>query len=777
MSTWYSGNLPFFYSTSGQSVFRSINSKFYLIAFLLTLSFGFGYAILAYFQLQQQLSSRLAQEAIVLERDISTLTELFSEIRFWEKVLLTQNEAVADIRFGKLTEDISHRLKLLQQNNSDPVTDLTLKQIASHMENYGSAVSHLIQLKTQQRLQAAQMETSYRSMVSVILATNNIDLYKPLFNFTHFFLNYQTAKDFPKYQALKLVGNALGSAASSPANDSRLINYMKTFDNLLNENFQTELDITERNHKVEELNQVIRASFGQISISSEQRLAGIMQESEKIRLNLQHLFTLSSFLGILVLLIILAIISRNIILPIRSIARVMQQVKSGELQARFASSKESKDEIHQFGRAFNEMLDTLEDNNLTLMQYQQQLEQKINELSEREQESRQLAAQLQRVEKMEAIGTLAGGVAHDLNNILSGIVSYPELLLLDMPKDSPYRKSIEIIQQSGQKAASIVQDLLTLARRGVPVWEVTNLNRLVEEYLASPVYTKLTDHNPEISIDFDLQSDLFNIKGSPVHLAKTIMNLISNAVESLKGPGKVIIRTENRYISLPIVGYDNVKQGDYAVLSVADTGSGIGAADMDKIFEPFFTRKVMGTSGSGLGLAVVWGTVKDHQGYIDVQSSAGKGTTFTLYFPITREEFEVSEDAPPLETYMGHGESVLVVDDVESQRKIASAMLTKLGYRVTTVASGEEAILQLQREPADILVLDMLMPPGIDGLETYKQALALYPGQPAIIASGYSETERVRKTQKLGAAMYIKKPYSIEQIGLAVQTGLQPKNN
>ena len=758
-------------------MFRSINSKFYLIAFLLTLSFGIGYTILAYFQLQQQLIAQLGQEAIILERDVSTLTELFSEIRFWEKVLLTQNEADAGRNFGRLTQEIDHRLQVLRQKNSDAETDRTLDQIVNHMSDYSAAIGHLVQLKTEQRLQTARMEKSYRSMVSVVLAKNNTDLYKPLFNFTHFYFNYQTSNDFPKYQALKLVANAMRTVTTSSAdNDSRLADYVKTFCNSLDENYQTELNIGESNHKVEELNRLIKTSFEMISSSSEQRLSLAMQQSEDIRLNLQQLFTLSGFLGVMILLIILAIISRSIILPIRSISKAMQQVQHGQMHARFTPARHSNDEIHQFGQSFNEMLNTLEQNNLTFIQYQQQLEQKIRELSEREQESKQLSAQLQRVEKMEAIGTLAGGVAHDLNNILSGIVSYPELLLLDMPDDSPYRKSIELIQQSGQRAASIVQDLLTLARRGVPVLEVTNLNRLVNEYLASPVYTKLTDNHPDITIELDLQSDLFNIKGSPVHLAKTIMNLIANAVESIKGAGKVIIRTENRYVSLPIVGYDNVKQGDYAVLSIADTGSGIAASDMDKIFEPFFSRKVMGTSGSGLGLAVVWGTVKDHRGYIDVQSIEGDGTTFTLYFPITREEFGAAEDVLPVENYMGHGQTVLVVDDVESQRKIATAMLAKLGYRVSSAASGEEAIAQLQRGPVDVLVLDMLMPPGIDGLETYKQALELFPGQPAVIATGYSETERVRETQKLGATMHIKKPYNLEKIGLAVQKALQDKH-
>ncbi|HBF43419.1 MAG TPA: hypothetical protein DDW42_07285, partial [Desulfobacteraceae bacterium] len=317
--------------------------------------------------------------------------------------------------------------------------------------------------------------------------------------------------------------------------------------------------------------------------------------------------------------------------------------------------------------------------------------------------------QLQRAQKMEAIGTLAGGVAHDLNNVLSGIVSYPDLLLMDIPEDSPLRKPILTIQKSGQKAAAIVQDLLTLARRGIVATDVINLNQIIDSYLKSPEYEKLKEFYPDAKIEIDLDMNLLNIMGSPVHLSKTVMNLVTNAAEAMPAGGSIFISTQNKYIDKPIKGYDDVKEGDYVILTVSDTGVGISSGDIDRIFEPFYTKKVMGRSGTGLGMAVVWGTVKDHKGYIDVQSTEGKGTTFSLYFPVTRKEIIGKEDALPMEEYMGKGENILVVDDVEEQREIASSILIKLRYSVISVSSGEEAVEYMRDNSADLLVLDMIM--------------------------------------------------------------------
>jgi two-component system, cell cycle sensor histidine kinase and response regulator CckA len=183
---------------------------------------------------------------------------------------------------------------------------------------------------------------------------------------------------------------------------------------------------------------------------------------------------------------------------------------------------------------------------------------------------------------------------------------------------------------------------------------------------------------------------------------------------------------------------------------------------------------MMGRSGTGLGLAVVWGTVKDHLGYINVESEEGKGTTFSLYFPVTREDLSPEEVAVSASEYMGNGESILVVDDVEEQRELASTMLTKLNYKVSCVSSGEEAVEYLKQHTVDLVVLDMIMDPGMDGLDTYFRILEIHPHQKAIIASGFSETERVTKAQELGAGAYVKKPYVLEKLGLAVRKEIDP---
>jgi PAS domain S-box-containing protein len=395
-----------------------------------------------------------------------------------------------------------------------------------------------------------------------------------------------------------------------------------------------------------------------------------------------------------------------------------------------------------------------------------------SELKKINRERKKLEAQIQRVEKMEVIGTLAGGVAHDLNNILSGLVGYPELLLMDLPENSHLRKPLMTIQKSGEKASAIVQDLLTLTRRGVAVSEVVNLNHIVADYLESPEHEKVAFYNPGVRIESDPGIDLPNIIGSPVHLSKTVMNIVVNASEAMPLGGKIRISTTNQYLDTPIDGYDHIDQGDYVVLAVSDTGTGISPQDKERIFEPFYTKKVMGKSGTGLGMAVVWGTVKDHRGYIDVQSVEGQGTTFRLYFPVTRKGLPEKKSALKIENYKGAGQSILIIDDVEEQRELASNMMQKLGYRPHTVRSGEEALDYLKNNAVDLVILDMIMAPGMDGLDTYKKIIELHPNQKALIASGFSETKRVKELQRLGAGMYVKKPYTLEKIGLAVKKEL-----
>ena len=390
-----------------------------------------------------------------------------------------------------------------------------------------------------------------------------------------------------------------------------------------------------------------------------------------------------------------------------------------------------------------------------------------------EKEKAKLQEQLQQAKKMEALGTLAGGVAHDLNNILSGIVSYPDLLLMEIPQDSSLRKPLMTIKKSGEKAASIVQDLLTLARRGVSICEAVNLNNVIEEYLRSPEHRMLRTQYSQIEVETQLGTNLMYVMGSVIHLSKTVMNLVTNAAESMPDGGKLSIKTRNRYLETPIEGFDDFVPGDYVILNVIDSGVGMSDKDRERIFDPFYTKKVMGRSGTGLGLTVVWGAVKDLGGHIHVESKPSKGSIFTIYLPSTKHQVDTDIKKPLYEDVTGNGESILVVDDSREQREIATNILSRLGYQVTAVSSGECAIEFLKNNRADLVLLDMIMHPGIDGLDTYKQILKFNPGQKAIIASGYSETERVKEAQNLGAGSYVKKPYLLEKIGHAVKMELQ----
>ena len=380
-----------------------------------------------------------------------------------------------------------------------------------------------------------------------------------------------------------------------------------------------------------------------------------------------------------------------------------------------------------------------------------------------------LERQLVQAQKMEVIGNLAAGIAHDLNNILSGLVSYPDLLIMELPEGSPLRDKVAIIQKSGRKAAAIVQDLLALARRNVEISQVYSLNAIVEEYLVSMEFQRLVSRYPNISITSKLGVGMLPCRGSAAHMSKVLMNALHNAMEAMPAGGQVVVATTMAVLEEPHHGYEEIPPGEYAVLSVEDNGVGIASTDLVKIFEPFYTKKSLKRSGTGLGMTVIWTTVKDHQGYLDIISGEGMGTTLRIYLPATHD-LPGDGDAKRivLEDYIG-SETLLVVDDNEDQRTITAAILEKLGYVVLTAASGEDALVVIGRHRIDLVILDMIMPGGMDGLETYRQMMALQPKLRAIIVSGFAETDRVRQAMGLGVGRFIQKPYLMEQLGLAIR--------
>ena len=388
-------------------------------------------------------------------------------------------------------------------------------------------------------------------------------------------------------------------------------------------------------------------------------------------------------------------------------------------------------------------------------------------------ERKLLETQLLKAQRMEGIGRLAAGIAHDLNNILSGIVTFPQLLLMDLPEDSPLKGPLQQIQKSGENAAVIVRDMLTLANSGLNIGTVINPRDLIMDYILSPESMKLKQTHPGIKIRLSLENNIYNIKGSPVHLTKLLMNLVYNAADAIEGEGEILISLKSVYIDRPLANYETISEGDYICFSVKDSGTGIPAEELPLVFEPFYTKKTLGRSGTGLGMAIVWNTVKDHRGYIDIKSSSGIGTEINVYLPVTRDSLQKTDEQPDLDSLRGSRETILVVDDIEEQRNIASAILEKLNYQVKSVTGGLEALELLQRHSVDLILLDMIMQPGIDGLETCKRLFPLYPETKVIIASGYAESNMVSEALKLGALIYIKKPYSILTLGAAIKNILQ----
>lgn len=384
----------------------------------------------------------------------------------------------------------------------------------------------------------------------------------------------------------------------------------------------------------------------------------------------------------------------------------------------------------------------------------------------------QLQDQYHRAQKMETLGLMAGAVAHDLNNILSGIVSYPELLLIKLPEESDLRRPLEMIQTSGKRAAAVVDDLLTVARGVASVKSVEDMNSIVTLYMQSPEFIEIQKVHPDITFSFALDPQELVISCSTVHVQKCITNLVANGAESINGAGEVKLSTKRILYSGAEQSEDASKSDTHIVFTVSDSGSGILPEDVEHVFEPFYTKKKLGkSSGTGLGLAVVWNTMQDHDGTVKVVTD-DFGCHFSLHFKESLEKMRLSLDTFEYTELLSQGESVLVIDDEELQREITTQLLVFLGYKVSSVKSGADAMVFLQKTRVDIVVLDMLMEPGMNGYQTYEKIKEINPDQKAIITSGYSEDVHVEKTIRLGAEALVKKPYSIEQIGRALKKAL-----
>jgi PAS domain S-box-containing protein len=396
---------------------------------------------------------------------------------------------------------------------------------------------------------------------------------------------------------------------------------------------------------------------------------------------------------------------------------------------------------------------------------------------EAESRARQLQERLVRSERMEALGVLAGGVAHDLNNILGPMVAYPDLLMTECEPGGRTHRILEQIKNSSMRAASVVKDLLTMARRGRQPTEVVALSAVLDAYFGSTDFKDLVDTRPNVVTEVKVARSLPPVLAAEASLLKAVMNLVMNAFEAMPHGGVLTLAARAERLATSKLGFENIPAGDYVVIEVADTGAGIREEDRDRIFEPFFTKKRLGRCGSGLGLSVVYGVLKDHGGHVDLWSQVGVGTRFSLYLPCAEGEVAATEQHET-RSLIG-SERILVVDDEPEQREIAALVLKEFGYDVSTVSSGTEAVEIFKRNfeagggdgasPFDLILLDMIMEEGCDGLDTYSAIVSMVPKQKCLIVSGFAETGRVKRAQELGAGKCLAKPYTASTLGAAVR--------
>ena len=401
----------------------------------------------------------------------------------------------------------------------------------------------------------------------------------------------------------------------------------------------------------------------------------------------------------------------------------------------------------------------------------------VTEQKDAQARERQLQDRLFRSQRMESLGSLAGGVAHNLNNILGPMVDYPDLIVKNLPPDSALRQDLQIIKNSACKAVDIIRDLLTLGRIGHFPMEPLVLNRILERVVRSSAYIELQHDAPLVVVDLKWGADQPAIQGSAGLLQEMSKNLLIHAFDAMPQGGRLTLTTSVEQVCAPVAGYELINPGTYVVLHVMNTGPGIEEQELNRMFEPFYASdKARPQKRSGLELAVVYAVLKEHKGFIDVRSLPGKGSDFIVYFPVSDALPEILEQLAPLD-FRGN-ETVLVVDDDEGQRLVAARWLRTGGYKVLTAHNGQAAIELLdsaaraQGPAIDLVILDMIMADDFDGLDTYKKMLEFNPRQKAIIASGFAATDRIKEALKLGVGQYIQKPYDFDNLGRAVRREL-----
>ena len=385
-------------------------------------------------------------------------------------------------------------------------------------------------------------------------------------------------------------------------------------------------------------------------------------------------------------------------------------------------------------------------------------------------ETKRLESQLLHAQKMEAVGILAGGISHDFNNLLQAILGYCQMLLLDKEEADPDVVKLQEIEDAANRARDLVKQLLAFSRKVESKLRPVALNHEVHKLkrLLSRTFTKMID------IHLVLQDRVHTINGDPGQLEQVMLNVCVNAKDAMPDGGKLTLTTSNVKLDEEFCRtHMDAKPGEYVRLSIADTGHGMDAKTMTHVFEPFYSTKPTG-EGTGLGMAMAYGIVKNHHGAIVCESQKGMGTTFHIYLPAAKAGVKKAAAKKKTKLQKGSGETILVIEDEAVLRKLMKQALTLNGYDVKTAENGEDGMAIYEKDPGavSLIILDLIMP-GMGGKQCMRELMRTDPEAKVIIASGYTSATARQEISDMGAAGFIEKPYDFQDIFKIIKEVIQ----